>query len=86
MIMLYQENIKQILILVYQVKDILKMKLKKYCYMWKDGGQFSTEKYKKNDLKSYYFEIIFFSINSGTSSFCINIFFFTFWLISIKKM
>ena len=26
--------------------------VKKYCYMWKDGGQFSTEKYLvDNDLK-----------------------------------
>ena len=23
--------------------------VKKYCYMWKEGGQFSTEKYKIND-------------------------------------
>ena len=28
--------------------------VKKYCYMWRKGGQFSTEKYttKKNDLES----------------------------------
>ena len=26
--------------------------VKKYCYMWREGGQFSTAKYKsKNDLK-----------------------------------
>ena len=26
--------------------------VKKYCYMWKDGGQFSTEKYKdKNNFE-----------------------------------
>jgi NADH dehydrogenase len=24
--------------------------VKKYCYMWRDGGQFSTEKYVSNDL------------------------------------
>ena len=24
--------------------------VKKYCYMWRDGGQFSTEKYSSNDL------------------------------------
>ena len=24
--------------------------VKKYCYMWRDGGQFSTEKYSNNDL------------------------------------
>ena len=23
--------------------------VKKYCYMWKDGGQFSTEKYSSNN-------------------------------------
>ena len=23
--------------------------VKKYCYMWRDGGQFSTEKYKSNN-------------------------------------
>ena len=26
--------------------------VKKYCYMWRDGGQFSTEKYNSEDLKS----------------------------------
>ena len=27
--------------------------VKKYCYMWKDGGQFSTEKYTSNtDLEN----------------------------------
>ena len=27
--------------------------VKKYCYMWRDGGQFSTEKYEnKNDLEN----------------------------------
>ena len=27
--------------------------VKKYCYMWKDGGQFSTEKYiSSNDLEN----------------------------------
>ena len=25
--------------------------VKKYCYMWKDGGQFSTEKYRSKDLE-----------------------------------
>ena len=23
--------------------------IKKYCYMWRDGGQFSTEKYTSNN-------------------------------------
>ena len=23
--------------------------VKKYCYMWRDGGQFSTEKYSSNN-------------------------------------
>ena len=23
--------------------------VKKYCYMWRDGGQFSTEKYKTDN-------------------------------------
>ena len=23
--------------------------VKKYCYMWRDGGQFSTEKYKSEE-------------------------------------
>ena len=23
--------------------------VKKYCYMWREGGQFSTEKYKSKD-------------------------------------
>ena len=23
--------------------------VKKYCYMWRDGGQFSTEKYTSNN-------------------------------------
>ena len=27
--------------------------VKKYCYMWREGGQFSTDKYiSKNDLES----------------------------------
>jgi len=27
--------------------------VKKYCYMWRDGGQFSTENYKpKKDLEN----------------------------------
>ena len=26
--------------------------VKKYCYMWREGGQFSTEKYISNDLKN----------------------------------
>ena len=26
--------------------------VKKYCYMWRDGGQFSTEKYNSKDLKN----------------------------------
>ena len=25
--------------------------VKKYCYMWRDGGQFSTEKYKQEELE-----------------------------------
>ena len=25
--------------------------VKKYCYMWRDGGQFSTEKYASDDIK-----------------------------------
>ena len=49
--------------------------------MWKDGGQFSTEKYKK--YYENYADLIFFSINSGTSSFSDNIIFLAFWLISI---
>jgi NADH dehydrogenase len=26
--------------------------VKKYCYMWREGGQFSTEKYKSDDLEN----------------------------------
>jgi uncharacterized protein YbjT (DUF2867 family) len=26
--------------------------VKKYCYMWREGGQFSTEKYASNDLEN----------------------------------
>ena len=26
--------------------------VKKYCYMWRDGGQFSTDKYKINETKN----------------------------------
>ena len=26
--------------------------VKKYCYMWREGGQFSTEKYTSEDLKN----------------------------------
>ena len=45
MIILLQENIKLILILEYQVNFFFENEVKKYCYMWRDGGQFSTEKY-----------------------------------------
>ena len=27
-------------------KKYFDIEVKKYCYMWKEGGQFSTEKYK----------------------------------------
>ena len=30
-------------------KRYFKNEVKKYCYMWKDGGQYSTEKYKFDD-------------------------------------
>ena len=26
--------------------------VKKYCYMWREGGQFSTEKYTSGDLEN----------------------------------
>ena len=26
--------------------------VKKYCYMWREGGQFSTEKYTSQDLEN----------------------------------
>jgi NADH dehydrogenase len=26
--------------------------VKKYCYMWRDGGQFSTDKYASEDLRN----------------------------------
>ena len=29
-------------------KKLFEIEVKKYCYMWKDGGQFSTEKYNSN--------------------------------------
>ena len=29
-------------------KCIFEEEVKKYCYMWKEGGQFSTEKYTNN--------------------------------------
>tara|TARA_B100000683_G_scaffold207768_1_gene201709 strand:- start:547 stop:1008 length:462 start_codon:yes stop_codon:yes gene_type:complete len=28
---------------------LFKKEVKKYCYMWKDGGQYSTERYKTED-------------------------------------
>ncbi len=32
-------------------KTLEKEEVKKYCYMWREGGQFSTEKYNsKSDL------------------------------------
>tara|TARA_Y100001958_G_C20866652_1_gene302648 strand:- start:218 stop:628 length:411 start_codon:yes stop_codon:yes gene_type:complete len=33
-------------------KRNFKEEVKKYCYMWRDGGQFSTEKYVSNKLKT----------------------------------
>ena len=29
-------------------RKFFEVEVKKYCYMWKDGGQFSTEKYKSD--------------------------------------
>ena len=37
----YKTNLK----LVYLAKRYFDDEVKKYCYMWRDGGQFSTEKY-----------------------------------------
>ena len=45
MIILHQENIKLIQILEYPSKRYFDDEVKKYCYMWREGGQFSTEKY-----------------------------------------
>ena len=34
-------------------KSYFDIEVKKYCYMWREGGQFSTEKYtSNNDLKN----------------------------------
>ena len=33
-------------------KNYFETEVKKYCYMWKEGGQFSTEKYTSQDDKS----------------------------------
>ena len=30
-------------------KKYFEVEVKKYCYMWREGGQFSTEKYNNND-------------------------------------
>ena len=30
-------------------KKYFNNEIKKYCYMWRDGGQFSTEKYSSNN-------------------------------------
>ena len=45
MIIFHLENIKLIQISEFLVLDFLITEVKKYCYMWRDGGQFSTEKY-----------------------------------------
>ena len=29
-------------------KRMFESEVNKYCYMWREGGEFSTEKYKKN--------------------------------------
>ena len=33
-------------------KKIFKHEVEKYCYMWRDGGQFSTEKYTSKDIEN----------------------------------
>ena len=43
MTIFHQKNIKLILILEFHVKKSFEDEVKKYCYMWKEGGQFSTE-------------------------------------------
>ena len=40
------ENIKQILKLIYLAKRFFSNEVEKYCYMWREGGQFSTKNYK----------------------------------------
>ena len=63
-------------------KLIFENEVKKYCYMWREGGQFSTEKYdltykKKLSRLSFFSDIFLHFI------FIINFFLFTFGLISI---
>ena len=53
MIMFLQENIKLIQILGIPSVRFFDQEVKKYCYMWREGGQFSTEKYLTNkDLEN----------------------------------
>ena len=46
MTIFYQANTKVILTLEFPSKRYFNEEVKKYCYMWKDGGEFSTDKYK----------------------------------------
>jgi NADH dehydrogenase len=41
-------NIKLIQILGFPSVRFFDQEVKKYCYMWREGGQFSTEKYLAN--------------------------------------
>ena len=43
MTIFHLENIKLIQKLEFLVLDFLIQEVKKYCYMWREGGQFSTE-------------------------------------------
>ena len=63
-------------------KLIFENEVKKYCYMWREGGQFSTEKYDLTSIKklsrlSFFVNIFLHFI------FIINFFLFTFGLVSI---
>ena len=63
--------------------------VKKYCYMWREGGQFSTEKYLankdlKNNINNESLGGLYFFLDKFWHFFFIrNFLFFTFRLISI---
>ena len=57
MIIFPQENIKTNSDIGLPSKLYFKDEVKKYAHMWRDGGQFSTEKYNFDDIKKKKLEL-----------------------------
>ena len=76
MIIYFQENTKQTLILEYQAEDFDDQV--KSIVIWREGGQFNTEKYKSKSIFIFY-ELIFLFKIFGISSLSVLSFFSFGW-------